>query len=757
MIIREVRLVNVFSHENTKVSFPDGVISIVGPNGAGKSSIIDAIYIALFAGSNIDVRGGNKEYIVTRGKTKGEISVIFEVSGRNYSVTRKIPVKGSAEAYLFELDSKGAQNPKARGIDAVVREVGNILGLRGYNEADLRKLVKATIIARQDELTSIIDAGGAERREWILSLLGLSYLESALDTVKEIVREEKVRAEEGLRAKNEMILQLERELKGKERTLSEAIAQLSDLSRKREELRGGVERLRERVAKADEALEIAKNLRSAILQKRAAELRDLVERLSPLRSWRGDIYESTSKEIQRLESEAKRLEEELAAAIAEAGKSLGSPIRDSEELESALKELDKRIEELNKRRGELEGELGVFEDIISELKITDHCPVCGSKISDPLAVRSHILNEIGRIEEELVKIKGELAELKDMRERASEIARRVHSSASSQYGIIKLLEDKKRELEEVSRTAEELCRSLGTWRGDIGECVNSLNELKKRFEEASIEYGMIDKLVKGTPALDADTLLNELNSRLTELDMGQLSSPTSERVDEVVKSLEEMKRRLNNELGELEKKLNELENRIAKLEGERGTIEKEIELRKGKLEQLSKDVVELRRKAERISLLGKLGESFLGKNGIIAKSLTKKVREELEKRANRVLSKLQLPNITIDEYFDIYVKAAGDIMPIANASGGERVGIALALRLALAEIIMGKFPASLIIDEPTVYLDEERRQSMFEIISELGKTLKQMIVVTHDEAVMNISDKVIEVEKVGGVSRVSYE
>ncbi|MEM3849216.1 MAG: AAA family ATPase, partial [Zestosphaera sp.] len=111
--------------------------------------------------------------------------------------------------------------------------------------------------------------------------------------------------------------------------------------------------------------------------------------------------------------------------------------------------------------------------------------------------------------------------------------------------------------------------------------------------------------------------------------------------------------------------------------------------------------------------------------------------------------------IEIDDEFQIRVKVLGSTLPISNASGGERVGIAIALKLALAELIIGRSPTTLILDEPTIYLDDERRRQIFEIIKELGKSLKQVIVVTHDESVMNIANKVIKVENVGGVSRVS--
>lgn len=756
IIIREVQLNNVFSHENTRISFPDGVISIVGPNGAGKSSIIDAIYIALFAGRNIDVRGGSKEYVVTRGKRSGRIAVTFEAGGRTYLAERNIDVGGTTQAYLYEL-AGDKKLLRATGVDNVVREIGKLLGLRNYDEGELRKLIRATVLARQDELTEIIDVEDAKRKEWVLSLLGLSYLESALESVREVVKDEKGRAEGELKAKSDRIPRLEKELRDLEKRLSESAAQLGALSRELGELEKSIERLRGQIAKVDIALDRARGLRSALLLKRAAELREVIDRLSPLREWRGERYERVIEDIRRLEGEARRLESELAAAIAEAGELLGSPIRGTEELEKLLRGLEERYNELIKRKGELGERLRIFRDILSKLELSDRCPVCGSRIADPLAVRGRISGEIEGIEGELRLIEGELGDLGAKRERASKLARRALALSSEYSSIAKSLEEKRRELAELEGEAERLCRSLGAWRGDIGECVRSLDELRRELERASAEYEVISKLAGEAPALGADALLNELNSALSELGMEKLVSPAHELIEATIRSLEERRARLGGELEKLMRASAELRSRMGKLEGERAAIEGEIKKRREELEQLRKEVKELERRAKLISLLREFGESFLGKDGRIARSLTKRVREELERRSNIVLRKLELPAIKIDEGFRIYVRAAGDVVPIDNASGGERVGISIALRLALAEIIMGKFPTSLIVDEPTVYLDRDRRSLMFEIIRELGKSLRQLIVVTHDEAVINISDKVLKVEKSGDVSRVFSE
>jgi exonuclease SbcC len=122
-----------------------------------------------------------------------------------------------------------------------------------------------------------------------------------------------------------------------------------------------------------------------------------------------------------------------------------------------------------------------------------------------------------------------------------------------------------------------------------------------------------------------------------------------------------------------------------------------------------------------------------------------------------VLARLELREIAINEDYDIFIKIEDGLMPLSNASGGERVAIAIAMRLALAELVMEKAPTVLILDEPTVYLDDERRIEVFNILGELGRNLKQVIIVTHDEKVIDISDTVIRVENIGNIGRISRE
>jgi len=60
----------------------------------------------------------------------------------------------------------------------------------------------------------------------------------------------------------------------------------------------------------------------------------------------------------------------------------------------------------------------------------------------------------------------------------------------------------------------------------------------------------------------------------------------------------------------------------------------------------------------------------------------------------------------------------------------------------------------MILDEPTIHLDSQRRSELLNVIKESTNAVPQIIVVTHDEEVLRIADYVIRVEKLGDVSKV---
>lgn len=106
-------------------------------------------------------------------------------------------------------------------------------------------------------------------------------------------------------------------------------------------------------------------------------------------------------------------------------------------------------------------------------------------------------------------------------------------------------------------------------------------------------------------------------------------------------------------------------------------------------------------------------------------------------------------NARVDENFQFKVQfKTGPEVSASRLSGGESVALVVAFRFALAELLGKSFPL-LVMDEPTAWLDQEKKQVMVDVL----KTAKgfaekgsYVFVVTHDHILLPAMTRTIEVE-----------
>ncbi len=106
-----------------------------------------------------------------------------------------------------------------------------------------------------------------------------------------------------------------------------------------------------------------------------------------------------------------------------------------------------------------------------------------------------------------------------------------------------------------------------------------------------------------------------------------------------------------------------------------------------------------------------------------------------------------------DPTFTPGVTIEGEWTPAEALSGGERTSLALAFRLALAQVVrsLGNLKLeTILLDEPTDGFSPEQVVRMGELLNELA--LPQVILVSHEEALSGIADRVVRVVKSGGRS-----
>ena len=100
--------------------------------------------------------------------------------------------------------------------------------------------------------------------------------------------------------------------------------------------------------------------------------------------------------------------------------------------------------------------------------------------------------------------------------------------------------------------------------------------------------------------------------------------------------------------------------------------------------------------------------------------------------------------IELDEEFTpVITDQHGQMRPASWLSGGEESAVALALRLAIGEVIAGQQGGLLWMDEPQTAMDASRRPAMMAVIRDLPG--RQPIIISHVSEAADMVDLVLEV------------
>ncbi len=110
--------------------------------------------------------------------------------------------------------------------------------------------------------------------------------------------------------------------------------------------------------------------------------------------------------------------------------------------------------------------------------------------------------------------------------------------------------------------------------------------------------------------------------------------------------------------------------------------------------------------------------------------------------------------IEITENYDLKIIQSGRKHDLIILSGGEQVITCLAIRLAIAKLLANH--DILLLDEPTVMLDTQRRRELVEVFDKT-KPVQQTIIVTHDYEFERIADTTFTIIKKAGKANVLAE
>ncbi len=217
-------------------------------------------------------------------------------------------------------------------------------------------------------------------------------------------------------------------------------------------------------------------------------------------------------------------------------------------------------------------------------------------------------------------------------------------------------------------------------------------------------------------------------------------------LEKKIKEIKNLLSEHNSEIGKKREELSQLEESLGRAEGIRESLTKNLEKIKKNLDHIK----ELQKRIEKYQKV----EFALGPKGI-QKIIRENALHQLPKITNIIFSAFGFPfqQIKFSEDFDILLLAptferTERYVPVSSISGGQKVALGLALRLAIGRFLSNKADF-LILDEPTIHLDQQRRGDLVNILINLKerKFVNQLILVTHDTEVEDAADSIYYVEK----------
>ncbi|MDY4710828.1 MAG: chromosome segregation protein SMC [Ruminococcus bromii] len=450
--------------DKTKLSFEQGITSVVGPNGSGKSNISDAIRWVLGEQSPKSLRCSKMEDVVFNGtdkrKKQGYAEVTLNIdnsdrfldfNGDEIAVTRRYYRSGESE-YLI---NKAAV--RLKDINELFMDTG--LGRDGYS------------IIGQGKIDSIVSSKGEDRREIFEEAAGISRY-----------RYRKIEAERKLKSTEENLLRLRdivTELEGRVEPLRKQSEKAQKFLTYSEEKRGleialwllTLDKSQKNLKLQDEKISIVRS-----------QYEDAVKTLENVEQETEEIYQKNgelSSKIEQLRTESNQIESEIAQKNSQISVAENDILHNNENIER----LKNEISQADRNAGELEKSIAEKQE---QIDILDKQVIEKQKHYNEVSEKLNIINlDSSKSGDKLQELTSKLSVLTSQSADARVIDMTSESSINELTSRIAALNnsnsERKSQVEDLSQMLSDYHRDIETAQNEITSFKNSIDGLELKL------------------------------------------------------------------------------------------------------------------------------------------------------------------------------------------------------------------------------------------------------------------------------------
>lgn len=740
----------------------EGLTAITGRNGAGKSSIIHALMWALYGETpnDVPVKGLRRQ-----GSTEPvQVRVVFRHDGQTVTITRSLRGKNDTGAVNIEVDGVQQTTVSVRTAKQWVTD-----RLRLDSAAFL-----TAFVVRQKELDALLTDRPADRRKLVERLAGIERMRDALSAARAEANEyarayEALPNPEGdpevLKGAAAEAQRVAEEARGLAAVAAEAADEAEKAAKVAEDTAQKAREEDRRRRDGEARVELLESqIRSVVtdvdrLQRAASAAEGLPYAQAAAAEAEADLQDAEACEAAAIESRAAasraaevagKSREKAAAAVAaaiaaaavleEAELELGRHVT-VDQLEVEKRKVHSSKEELAGRVGEARAERVRLETAIAALSAnTDPaCPTCTQPLPDPGAV---------------------VAVLRD----AAEGAVRRESDAAA-------------ELEAAGRVLVSLEEQVGAARVAAGAVEKAVERVAAAREVERAAAGEAQVLEGEAAGAEAAAVAAEVEAAEVVDGIGTLRANVQDTRRVLMEAevaaaeaglLPEKEAELHNLRGEVEALRAGLAvaaeaTPLAQVESDRTAAWRLHNARRQALHEASsaalaaghaaKDAVRAVEAAE--AAAGRKAAALAAKEvsaGAAAaldefrKDRLSRLAPELSEVASDFVSRMtegKYVAVELDENFTpTLTDSDGNSRAASWLSGGEESAVALALRVAIGEVLSGNRGGLLVLDEVLTAQDSLRRAATMSAIRELPR---QVVAINHVAEATDMADKVVDV------------
>lgn len=203
------------------------------------------------------------------------------------------------------------------------------------------------------------------------------------------------------------------------------------------------------------------------------------------------------------------------------------------------------------------------------------------------------------------------------------------------------------------------------------------------------------------------------------------------------------------EFDNLKKMVNEKQMKLSQIDQQIGAISEKISKGEIQINLIQKAMLELKIVKEYVVNLNDIQTNIFSRDGPVATSLRSWALNTISAKASEYLTLLntKIQRIALSEKtrdISITCYSKNEVLELESLSGGEKVSVALSLRLGMASLLGASNLNLMILDEPTTHLDAERKKSLVGVLSQLSnisnlETRMQFLIITHDAEIFEDS------------------